>query len=168
MISFSPQAGGLMKQHPILSHLYITEDGKVFSTKSNKFLSLTKTKKGYLVFATKLQGRESPCRLFRVHRLVAETYIKNPETKPYVNHIDGNKLNNHYSNLEWVTSKENSIHAHLMGLAKGLSKYTNPQCKVTPDIIEIAKSLRASGMTYRAIAKQLNTTHSRVQSWVKW
>jgi hypothetical protein len=157
-----------MKQHPVVPHLYITEDGKVFSTKSNKFLSTTKTKTGYLVFATKLQGRDSPCRFFRIHRLVAETYIENPEKKPYVNHIDGNKLNNHFSNLEWVTSKENSLHSYQIGLSKRPLRYSNSQCKVTPDIIETAKKLRTSGMTFRAIAKQLNTRHSRVQSWVKW
>lgn len=53
-----------------------------------------------------------------IHRLVAEAYISNPQHKPDVNHIDGNTLNNSFSNLEWVTKKENMQHAQNKGLLK--------------------------------------------------
>ena len=55
-------------------------------------------------------------RQFKVHRLVAELFVKDFDLKLDVNHIDGNKLNNHYSNLEWVTSFENTRHAIENGL----------------------------------------------------
>ena len=60
------------------------------------------TNKGYICVST--------------HRIVAETFIPNPHNKPQVNHLDGNKLNNHVTNLEWVTASENMQHAHKNGL----------------------------------------------------
>ena len=56
---------------------------------------------------------------YALHRVVALTFIENPENKIVVNHIDGNKLNNKAENLEWLTCSENNLHAHKIGLNKG-------------------------------------------------
>lgn len=53
---------------------------------------------------------------YRIHRIVAETFIPNPSGKPEVNHIDGNKQNNNVTNLEWATRLENAVHASTHGL----------------------------------------------------
>lgn len=53
-----------------------------------------------------------------IHRLVAQAFIPNPDSKPQVNHIDCNTLNNNVSNLEWCTAKENTVHAWKNGMCK--------------------------------------------------
>lgn len=82
--------------------------------------------KGYLV--TDLYTNGNRCTK-RVHRLVAEAFIPNPDNKPEVNHKDGNRHNNAVSNLEWVTKTENCRHAWDTGLVKpsyGMLGKSNP------------------------------------------
>ena len=80
---------------------------------------LSETKEGYNTLS--LQKNSKP-RTNLAHRLVAQAFIPNLSNKATVNHIDGNKKNNHVSNLEWATQKENVIHsfnAGLVGCRKG-------------------------------------------------
>jgi len=59
---------------------------------------------------------------FSIHRLVAQYFVLNLRNKPEVNHRDGNKLNNLFTNLEWVTKRENNKHAYLYGLNRTAPK----------------------------------------------
>lgn len=78
---------------------------------------------GYkLVKASKLGQRAD--KKFYVHRLVAQKFLGSPEQhQTQVNHIDGDKSNNHHSNLEWVSAKENIKHMHENGLNKGRAEH---------------------------------------------
>lgn len=78
-----------------------------------------------------LKGYRNP---FYIHVLVAKTFIPNPENKPCVNHIDGNKLNNHISNLEWVTYLENSKHASENNLINRHSEKRKKQAPINAKI----------------------------------
>lgn len=66
------------------------------------------TKKGYL--RVDLYDENGKRKHYKVHRLVAQAFIENPDGKPQVNHKDGNKHNNSVTNLEWVTDAENKDH----------------------------------------------------------
>ena len=75
---------------------------------NNVKLNPEETKKGYL--RVDLYDENGKRKHFKVHRLVAEAFIPNPDGKPQVNHKDGNKHNNSVTNLEWVTDSENKDH----------------------------------------------------------
>lgn len=103
-----------MRQIKDYSDYLVTVDGKIFSLKSMRFLSQNnKTKAGY----PRVQMfNENGFKWQTIHRLVAETYLPNPENKAQVNHMDGNKANNLLCNLEWATPSENQKHACDTGL----------------------------------------------------
>jgi len=100
-----------MKEHPSYIGYFITEEGKVFSNKSGimKELSINYDGRGYQ--RVKITISKNKGSSIRIHRLVAETYIENPDNFPQVNHIDENKSNNKVSNLEWCTNKKNCQHS---------------------------------------------------------
>lgn len=97
-------------------------------------------------------SKQGVIKRYLVHRLVALTFLDNADKKPQVNHIDGNKLNNALSNLEWVTRSENQIHSIKYGLrsAKGVK---NSQCKLREnEVIDIFNL----NEPYKIIAKKYN------------
>jgi hypothetical protein len=93
----------------------VSNDGQIRNDKTGKIKAKNKDSKGYYSESLYKDGKAVTK---KVHRLVAEAFIPNPDSKPCVNHIDGNKLNNSVDNLEWVTHSENMRHAFDTGLAK--------------------------------------------------
>ena len=106
--------------------LYVVSDcGKVKSLgngnstnpnfRKERILKTTYSANGYEKVKLNKEGKRKHA---HVHRLVAIAFLDNPKNNPEVNHKDGDKLNNNYSNLEWVTASENQIHAFNNGLQK--------------------------------------------------
>lgn len=94
----------------------ISDCGRLLSCKTGKILKPSLDKRGYPQNTFYKSPQKTITR--RIHKLVALHYLENQNNLPEVNHIDGNKFNPHYTNLEYNTSKQNKNHAIKMGLAK--------------------------------------------------
>lgn len=108
-----------------LNGYFITKDGKIFSNRGPvemKRIKTTINNRGYEIAVITVKNVSIN---ISVHRLMALTFLENPENKPQINHKDGNKLNNTIENLEWVTNSENLKHAFRNGLNKSPMK--NPE-----------------------------------------
>ena len=98
---------------------YITKEGKVYIS-NYRNTGVDKEMKPRIISGYYALGLEIPKsnnknrlqKIYKIHRLLAEYFIPNPDNKPCVNHKDGNKLNNSLSNLEWATISENTKHAY--------------------------------------------------------
>lgn len=145
----------------------IYEDGRILNLKSGRFLSPWITDSGYLRVELTYQGTKKK---YLVHRLVASLFVHNEDKqRKTVNHIDGDKFNNHKDNLEWATDKENNAHAASIGLkAKG---ETHGRCKHTMSQVHFICSLISQGFSNGDIAKivdvnpTLVTDIRRGRSW---
>lgn len=92
------------EMRPVFNGYYcITEDGRLFSVRSQKFLRPAADKYGYLYYVVSVNSVRTTA---KAHRLVAQVYIPNPDDKPTVNHLNGVRTDNRVANLEWATAKE--------------------------------------------------------------
>lgn len=131
----------------------IKKDGTVFSAFSNRVIKPYKIR-GYLGFSFKIDGKR---KVWYLHRLIATAFIPNPNNKKFVNHKDGNKHNNSIENLEWVTQRENAIHACSVlgvnqGERNGMSKITKEDHKMIMESDLTNKELGAIlGISYKSV-----------------
>ena len=120
--------------------LYIVfEDGRVYSVLRRKYLSGDITKGGYLQYTLYVNG---VAYRIKAHRLVASLFLGIPENynELVVNHKDGNKLNNHYTNLEWRTQYYNNYHARINNL-NNISKSNSDRWKNDEFRIKTSKNI---------------------------
>jgi len=97
----------------------------------------------------------------RISRLVAQEFIPNPLNKPEVNHIDCNKLNNYYKNLEWVTNSEHEKHSVLNGLHPSGENHPLHRL-INKQIIEIRELYSRGSTSHRILAKIFNVSHTTI------
>jgi hypothetical protein len=144
-------------------HYEVSNHGRVRRIKAGKGTRYMRASFGNAATTGYLQTtltRDGKCHREYMHRLVCEAFLPNPEGKPYVNHIDGNKYNNRHSNLEWVTPRENLLHrSRVLGLEVGekhhAAKFTRS------DVLEIRKAISA-GRTNSEIAPAFNASSKNI------
>lgn len=141
--------------------------GRVYGKKSKVYIKFGKNVKGYLC----VNGQKENGRSFKrfAHRLVAIAFIDNPNNKPFVNHIDGNKENNSVDNLEWCTAKENSTHAVETGLYKRGEDCGKRSKLTNEDVHFIRKHYKKGCFTYgvKPLARLFGVSPSTVSCVVK-
>jgi len=155
----------------------VTICGKVFTHRRNKFMKPGTGGGGRYKMVT--LTRNGIVKGFLVHRLVAIAYLHNPDNKPEVNHMDGDRENNSLSNLEWVTRKENVDHAIRTGLMnpcppestffkKGFDPRRRLVSKLSEDdVLKIRKRSR-DGENYRQISKDYPIDEANIRKCCKY
>lgn len=140
------------------SDYMISDHGRIlsFKGKSKLIISSTITSKGYEYVAIRQKGIYVG---YSVHRLVATAFIPNPKRLPQVNHLDGNKLNNHVANLEWCDAYDNIMHAIQNGLRPSSPALSPVPCATTDEagnILQAYPSMNALAKGEQMSPKQRN------------
>jgi len=140
----------------------VTKDGNIYSHRNGRFLKPILHRQGYL--RCKLYKGDDDYKgiVFYNHRLVALAYIKNLENKKTVNHIDGNKMNNNISNLEWMTQCENMQHSFDIGLRSHKGE-NHPSSKLNEAKVRIIKTLfNRNDITQQEISNFFDVSFSAI------
>lgn len=140
------------------SRFEISKDGIIRNAKTKAIKSQYVSSTGYYMITISKNNKSKP---YRVHRLLANNFIENPENLKEVNHIDGNKLNNNLENLEWVTHFGNMQHAFRIGLVNN-NGVKNGMSKLNETNVSEIKELLKKGVTQIKIANKYNVSRSAI------
>lgn len=151
----------------------ITKCGRVFRLpylrwgRWTELRELKTVKAEYLQCEIHLKGKRTTQ---KVHRLLALTYIPNPEGHPQVNHIDGDKFNNSLDNLEWCSAQKNVLHSYEKGLACNKGE-RNPSSIFTEQDVKDIRLRRKKGDKLKNIAEDYGchlSTICKITTQVNW
>ena len=158
------------KRIPLNPKYLALTDGRIYSIKSRKFLKESKHRNGYRFTSPMFVEGKDKKQIQLVHRVVAKTWIKNPDNLPEINHKDGDKTNNCIDNLEWVSHRDNMRDAFKTGLMQNVrgnfklgSEHQN--AKLTEQSVEMIKYIRHTfKLSHRGLARIFNVHSSTITS----
>ena len=130
---------------------YVANDGRYIKS---KIVTQSLGKNGYYYVNLRCDGKT---KLAYVHRIIAETYVDNPENKEQVNHINGDKKDNRIGNLEWVTPKENTQHSIYHGMTP-IGEQAHKSKLTLKEVI----SIRSSNRSDTELAKKYGVSRAQV------
>ena len=133
----------------------VTSNGEIYSLKHKKPRRLITQKNwgGYERVGLCANGKQ---RYFLVHRIVAETFLKNPDGKPFINHKDENKSNNDVSNLEWCTTAENNQYGTRLARISASNKKKIKQIDCSGNVVRIWDSQTDAANALNLEIKNIN------------
>ena len=133
----------------------VSSYGKVAAIKQNRKIYILSQRLDRAGYMTVRLTKDGQTHTKFVHRLVAEAFVPNPRNKTFTNHFNGNKTDNRFINLEWVSHSENIKHAYLLGLVKnaGNKIIDSNSGKLYNSIKDAAKDLN---MNYGTCRNYLN------------
>lgn len=147
------------------SNYEVSEYGDVRTVKTGRVRKQATDKDGYSILQIWAGGKGKNC---KAHRLVALHFLLPPaHNQNVVNHKDGNKKNNHYTNLEWATVQENTQHAADNGLLRDQWGMNNFSSKLTPEIITYIKENYYDGYGIQNLANRFNVSYTTAFTWKK-
>lgn len=131
--------------------------GNVKNHETGRIMSLHVDNTGYVSVAVK-PNRGQETKQWQVHRYVAKAFVPNPDNLPYVNHIDGNKLNNTAQNLEWCTNSHNQLHRNAMypDLYNRMKHDVPVKCSNGKTYPSIAAACRDLGLHHTCVKRVLD------------
>lgn len=145
----------------------VSTEGKIYSTKNvgrgkyHKEISQRQTQDGYMIVTV---GTNRNRKQMRVHRIIAEAFIPNPDNLPEVDHIDCNKKNNNVINLRWLGSLENKKRTPFETRSRTHKGEKNGRAKLTENDVREIRKLYSDGVSQYQIAKMYGRGWSTIHN----
>ncbi len=153
----------IWREIPSLEGRYEASDnGDIRHVTNHKIRRARRNKHGYMQMNFSLNNGTGKTKTLLVHKLIAETFIPNPNNLPEINHIDGDKTNNRVSNLEWCDASYNQKHAFLTGLQVAKKGEDAPGAKFTNEQVKEIRYIRSKGVSETSLAILLGVSQGTI------